>query len=186
MQDPIDKPGSSDRGNGSNGQGSPNGTHGAFSADGKELNLELTRQEKHRGVRAGDTYVRVVRPHGHLFKNVAPGILRATEEATEPLTPSLQALAKVRHILIGKPLPNAAEITEHLSKVKALAIFASDAMSSVAYATEEILLVLVVAGVNGGLNYAVPISLAIALLLGVVAFSYRQTVYAYPNGGGSY
>jgi amino acid transporter len=162
---------------------SPNGSNGS---DPKEINPDLTRQERHQGVRAGDTYVRVVRPHGHLFKKVGPGVLRATEEAIEPSTTSQLALAKFRRVVIGEPLPNAAEITERLTKVKALAIFASDAMSSVAYATEEILLVLALAGTNGGLDYVVPISMAIALLLGVVAFSYRQTVYAYPNGGGSY
>src|SRR5581483_1176601 len=159
---------------------SPNGANGK---DGKELNTDLTRQELHRGTRAGDTYVRVVRPHGHMFKKVGPGVLLATEEAIEPRGIARQAFAKVRRVLIGEPLPNAAEITERLTKFKALAIFASDAMSSVAYATEEILLVLAVAGANGGLNYAVPISMAIALLLGTVAFSYRQTVIAYPNGG---
>lgn len=165
------------------GQNSSNETNGS---DDRELNLDLTRQEKHRGARAGDTYVRVVRPHGHLFKKVAPGVLRATEEATEPRTPARQALAKLRRVLIGEPLPNAAESTERLTKIKALAIFASDAMSSVAYATEEILLILVVAGASGALGYVVPISFAIALLVAAVAFSETRTIYAYPSGGGSY
>lgn len=151
-----------------------------------ELHLDLTRQEKHRGVRAGDTYVRVVRPHGHLFKKVAPGVLRATERASEGRTSGGRAYRKVKRVLIGEQLPNQAEATERLTKVKGLAIFASDAMSSVAYATEEILLVLSLAAVSGGLGYAIPISMAIAIMLGVVAFSYRQTVFAYPNGGGSY
>lgn len=168
-----------------NGTGlrSTNGTNGS---DPKELHLDLTRQEKRIGARAGDTYVRVMRPHGHLFRKVGPGVLRATEEATEPRTPAQQAFAKIRRVLVGEPLPNEAEINERLTKTKALAIFASDAMSSVAYATEEILLVLALAGAQGGLEYSVPIAMAIALLLGVVAFSYRQTVFAYPNGGGSY
>lgn len=161
-------------------------TNGNGSREGKSLSTDLTHQETRRGARAGDTYIRVVRPHGHLFKKVAPGVLRATEEAAEPRTAARQAYAKVRRVFIGSPLPNAAEATERLTKSKALAIFASDAMSSVAYATEEILLVLAVAGASGGLNYAIPISMAIALLLGTVAFSYRQTVFAYPNGGGSY
>lgn len=155
-------------------------------SDPVELNLDLTRQEKHRGARAGDTYVRVVRPHGHLFKKVAPGILRATEQASEPRTAGERLYRRAKRILIGEQLPNQAEATERLTKIKGLAIFASDAMSSVAYATEEILLVLSLAAVSGALGYAVPISLAIALMLGVVAFSYRQTVFAYPNGGGSY
>ncbi len=172
--------------NGAGNYSSNGASPGINGNDAKELNLDLTRQEKRAGVRAGDTYVRVVRPHGHLFKKVAPGVLRVTEEAIEPQTPLLQLFAKVRRVMIGEPLPNAAEITERLTKVKALAIFASDAMSSVAYATEEILLVLTLAAASGGLEYSVPISMAIALLLGTVAFSYRQTVFAYPSGGGSY
>src|SRR2546428_9844833 len=67
----------------------------------------------------------------------------------------------------------------------ALAVFSSDALSSVAYATEEILLVLSIAGASA-LHYSLPISGVIALLLWVVIISYRQTIYAYPEGGGSY
>lgn len=160
-----------------------NGTNGN---EAKELNLDLTHQEKRVGARVGDTYVRVVRPHGHLFKKAGPGVLRATSMATGSSTPAQLVVGKIRRILIGEPLPNEAEISERLTNAKALAIFASDAMSSVAYATEEILLVLAVAGSRGGLEYSIFISMAIALLLGTVAFSYRQTVFAYPNGGGSY
>ena len=72
---------------------------------------------------------------------------------------------------------------ERLSKTVALAVFSSDAMSSVAYATEEILLILVLAGRGGHLT--VPIALAIAGLLVVVGVSYQQTIHAYPSGGGS-
>ncbi len=176
----ADKPGSAEK----NGAGKiAAGTNGN---DAKELNLDLTRQEKRVGTRAGDTYVRVVRPHGHLFRKVAPGVLRATEQATEARTPFQRAYRKIKRVLIGELLPNHAESTERLSKFKGLAIFASDAMSSVAYATEEILIVLAAAAAVGGLNYAVPISMVIALLLAVVAFSYRQTVFAFPSGGGSY
>lgn len=165
--------------------GEAHGLNGSNGAEPKELNLDLTRQEVHRGVRAGDSYVRVVRPHGHLFKRVAPGVLRATDQAIAPQTPLERAVMQIRRVLIGEPLPSHAEIAERLPKSKALAIFASDAMSSVAYATEEILLVLALAGASG-LQFSVPISIGIALLLATVAFSYRQTVYAYPGGGGSY
>ncbi|MCC7354903.1 MAG: APC family permease, partial [Anaerolineae bacterium] len=92
---------------------------------------------------------------------------------------------RVKRILIGAPLASAEEIHERLTKVKALAVFSSDALSSSAYATGEILLQLVAAGV-AALTLSLPISLAIAVLLAVVAFSYRQTVRAYPKGGGSY
>ncbi|MGB9594541.1 MAG: amino acid permease, partial [Anaerolineae bacterium] len=74
---------------------------------------------------------------------------------------------------------------ERLTKIKALAVFSSDALSSVAYATEEIMLMLVVAG-SAALGLAWPIGLAIATLIAIVAFSYYQTVHAYPSGGGSY
>jgi len=74
---------------------------------------------------------------------------------------------------------------ERLSRVTGLAVLSSDALSSVAYATDFILATLVVAGV-GAFTHAIPISLVIAALLGVVAFSYRQTIHAYPTGGGAY
>ncbi|MGL5081489.1 MAG: APC family permease [Microcoleaceae cyanobacterium] len=86
---------------------------------------------------------------------------------------------------LGKPLPTSAYSHERLSNVAGLAILASDALSSVAYATEEILLVLVLAG-SGVLGLSLPISGAIVLLLGVVTLSYRQTIRAYPSGGGAY
>jgi amino acid transporter len=76
-------------------------------------------------------------------------------------------------------------IHERLTKVKALAIFSSDALSSSAYATEEILLILILAG-SGALHDALPISVLIALLIVIVTASYRQTIRAYPSGGGAY
>src|SRR5262249_60403706 len=85
----------------------------------------------------------------------------------------------------GEPLGTAALPHERLSKVKALAVFSSDVMSSVAYATEEIMKVAVLAGL-GFLGLTLPISLVIVGLLAVVAISYRQTIRAYPSGGGSY
>ena len=82
----------------------------------------------------------------------------------------------------GKPLANEEEIGERLSKKKALAIFSSDAISSSAYATEEILLAFLLAGVGGAaFPYAIQVSIAIAVLLGIVAFSYRQVCIAYPT-----
>ena len=87
--------------------------------------------------------------------------------------------------LLGRPLPTSAAIHERLSKVKALAVFSSDALSSTAYATEEILLALILAG-SLALGFSWPISVAIVVLLLIVGFSYRQTIHAYPNGGGSY
>jgi amino acid transporter len=92
---------------------------------------------------------------------------------------------RARAVLFGRPLSNYEEIEERLAKKKALAIFSSDAISSSAYATEEILRVLVLAG-SGALLLSLPIAAAIALMLAVVSSSYRQIGHAYPSGGGAY
>jgi len=91
----------------------------------------------------------------------------------------------IKRALLGRPIATADEHGHRLSKKLALPVFASDAISSTAYATEEILIVLVLAGA-GALRLSVPISLAVAGLLVIVALSYQQTVRAYPQGGGSY
>src|SRR5262245_3499404 len=87
--------------------------------------------------------------------------------------------------LVGPPMPLAQARHERLSKRVALAVFSSDALSSVAYATAEILLILVLAGA-AATHLTVPIALSIAGLLAIVAISYQQTIYTYPSGGGSY
>src|SRR5256885_4364979 len=91
----------------------------------------------------------------------------------------------LKRFLVGKPIPSHLAHHERLSRVTGLAVLSSDALSSVAYATDFILATLVVAGV-AAFTYAIPISLVIATLLAVVAFSYRQTIHAYPTGGGAY
>ncbi|MGZ3587882.1 MAG: amino acid permease, partial [Candidatus Limnocylindrales bacterium] len=105
----------------------------------------------------------------------------ARAKASEPTTAVGKALAHLRRLLIGRPLASEEEIGERLSKKKALAIFSSDAISSSAYATEEILRVLVLAGASA-LVFSIPIAIAIALLLAIVSTSYRQIGYAYPSG----
>src|SRR3954471_8169594 len=94
-------------------------------------------------------------------------------------------MGALKRLLLGRPI--ASEEAHHhlLPKILALPVFASDALSSNAYATEEILIVLGTAGV-GAFTRSIPISLAVALLLTIVVSSYRQTVRAYPRGGGSY
>jgi amino acid transporter len=87
--------------------------------------------------------------------------------------------------LVGEPMPLAQARHERLGKSVALAVFASDPLSSVAYATEEILLVLMLAGA-AALSYSMPIGVAIAVLIAIVITSYRQTIAAYPRGGGAY
>lgn len=90
-----------------------------------------------------------------------------------------------KRLLIGKPIATEQQHHERLSRVTALAVFSSDALSSVAYATEAILAVLILAGTQA-LGLSLPIGAGIAALLVVVAFSYRQTIRAYPKGGGGY
>jgi len=137
------------------------------------------------GRKPGDRRVRVKRPHAQFFRYAGPGTLVARESASAPRTASGRFVARARQLLFGRPLSIHEEITERLSKVKALAIFSSDAISSSAYATEEILRVLVLAGA-GALLLSLPIAAAIALLLAIVAISYRQEIHAYPSGGGDY
>jgi amino acid transporter len=94
-------------------------------------------------------------------------------------------LPQLKRLVVGRPIPSHLAHHERLSRATGLAVLSSDALSSVAYATEEVLRVLVLVGV-GSLWLAGPIAFAIALILAVVVFSYRQTIYAYPSGGGAY
>ena len=97
--------------------------------------------------------------------------------------------AELKRFIIGRALKTEQAAHERLTKKTALAVFSSDALSSTAYATEEILLVLAVAAAathGQSFYYVVPVSICIAMLLGIVAISYRQTIHAYPSGGGAY
>jgi amino acid transporter len=92
---------------------------------------------------------------------------------------------RLKAVLVGAPLPTSAHAEERLTNAEALAILSSDALSSVAYATQEIVLVLGMAGA-AGLGFTLPITGLIVALMAIVALSYRQTIKAYPQGGGSY
>ncbi len=162
-------------------EGEPTRKDGSDSA----FRPDISGLEKQKGTRQGDAYIRVVRPDPHVLRRIAPGVLRATEEVSEPHGMLGRLYHGLKRIVVGRPLPTIAEKHERLTKIKALAVFSSDAISSSAYATEEILIVLIAAG-TAALSYALPIAFAIALLLAIVSFSYRQTVHAYPHGGGSY
>lgn len=94
-------------------------------------------------------------------------------------------LSRIRDLLIGPPLPTFQSAHKKLNKIRALAAFSPDALSSIAYANQEIYLGLVVAGA-AGLQVMFPIGLAITGLLVIVALSYFQTIQGYPSGGGSY
>jgi len=98
----------------------------------------------------------------------------------------VNAYKRLKHFLFGRPLPSERLEHERLNKKTALAVLSSDAISSVAYATDQILIVLAVLGTAAAVHYSVPISAVIVGLLVLVGLSYRQTIFAYPNGGGSY
>lgn len=119
------------------------------------------------------------------FRRRASGVLEATPEATRARGTIGSVVERIKAVLLGQKLSTSRLMHERLSKVKALAVFSSDALSSSAYATEEILIVLLLAG-TGNLGLSVPIGAAIVVLLGIVTISYRQTIRAYPNGGGAY
>jgi amino acid transporter len=94
----------------------------------------------------------------------------------------------LKRVLIGPPIPSVEEQHQRLPKRVALPVFASDAISSTAYATDEVILVLLVQAGVGALAFdrIVPIAIVVAILLTIVVISYRQTIHAYPNGGGAY
>src|SRR6266576_959425 len=94
-------------------------------------------------------------------------------------------MGSLKRFLVGSPMRTEQAIHERLNKKTALAVFSSDALSSVAYSTEAILLVLLAAG-TVAITYLPAIAIGITLLLGILVLSYRQTIHAYPSGGGAY
>jgi amino acid transporter len=145
----------------------------------------LGRREELQGSTPGNERIRVTLPRHQPFHRVKEGMLEATEAAEVPEGALAHALYWLKRALIGIPIATMQAEGERLSKFKALAILSSDAISSVAFATEAILINLVVAG-SLYLGLTLPISLVILGLLVVVTISYRQTIPAYPSGGGSY
>src|SRR3954462_5529613 len=97
-------------------------------------------------------------------------------------------LGGLKRLLVGRPLSSAQMEEQKIPKTIALAVFSSDALSSTAYATEEILFVVAVGGSSLalGLSKLIPIAVVVAALLTIVIVSYRQVIFAYPNGGGAY
>jgi amino acid transporter len=145
----------------------------------------LVRTEIRKGSLLGNERVRVVLPSHRSFRRIGTGRLEATEITQAPRKGLGRVVSNVKRVLIGAPIASAQAEHERLTKFKALAVLSSDAISSVAYATEAILISLVAAG-SSHLGLTLPISFAIVGLLAIVAISYRQTIPAYPNGGGSY
>ena len=153
-------------------------------SDDYDLSIPINK-EMHRGDLPGRERVRIVYPTNPEFRRVKEGVLEATIITQNEQSGLGRARQFVKRALIGVPLPSARAEHERLPKWKALAVLSSDAISSVAYATEAILVNLVAAG-SIVLWMTLPISLVIIALLAIVAISYRQTIPAYPNGGGSY
>jgi len=119
------------------------------------------------------------------FTEEAPDHLVASEAGSEPVNEFGRATLAAKTAIFGRRLSNAEEGEERLPKRFALPIFSSDAISSSAYASEEILIVLASAGASY-LAFGPVIALAVGLLLGVVAISYRQVCFGFPKGGGAY
>ncbi|MFA5375124.1 MAG: APC family permease [Dehalococcoidia bacterium] len=154
-------------------------------AQTKEIRPDLVVSEVKKGGRVGNTYVRTRQSHPQYFRKVGPAHFVATPESDQPAGLFARIYKVLKRIVIGRPMETARDAQERLSKFKALAIFGSDAISSSAYATEAALVILVSAG-NSALDTSLYISIAIVVLLAIVSFSYRQIIYAYPGGGGSY
>ncbi len=94
-------------------------------------------------------------------------------------------VSSIKRFIIGRPLKSAELGEQKLNKTKALAILSSDALSSVAYGPEQILIVLVTVG-TAAFWYSIPIAFGVLLLLSALILSYRQIIFAYPHGGGAY
>lgn len=146
---------------------------------------DLSSFKTSQGRHAGDRYVRIVRHAPDEFSRVGPNVLMANLEGDANRSPLGKGFFRLKRFAIGQPLTTASAEHERLSNRKALAVLSSDALSSVAYASEEILRVLLIAGL-GALSLSLPIGAGIVILLLIVGASYRQTIKAYPHGGGSY
>src|ERR687885_649868 len=143
----------------------------------------LEWKEVHQGAHPGDQFVRLARHRA--FRRLGTGRYEIRASGLGRASGLTGLYTRIKRVLIGEPLATAAAGHERLTKLKALAVLSSDALSSVAYATEEIMRVLLLAG-TAALSASLPIGAVLVVLLFVVGFSYRQTIRAYPTGGGSY
>jgi amino acid transporter len=137
------------------------------------------------GRKPGDVRRVVARPEARYFRRTAQGTMVAKAAAIEPDRRAARLGFGARRVLFGRVLSTDEEAAQRLPKWKALAVFSSDVMSSVAYATEASMFTLLAVG-TVAFSYLMPISFLIVGLLFLVTFSYRQTIRAYPQGGGSY
>jgi hypothetical protein len=147
------------------------------------MDQDLEGVEAVHGKLPGDRYLRLSRHRD--FRRVRAGYLVPRAKSDAPKSATGRVFGLLKRLLIGRPLASAEESEQRVNRFIGLAIFASDNISSSAYATEEIMRVLVLAGI-GALVLTLPITLVICVVLGIVVLSYRQVIRAYPNGGGSY
>lgn len=168
-------------------QHEPSATHirPDVSVSTHKVKSDLRHEEMVKGMHPGDRYIRYGRNIGP-FRRKSGGVLAASLEAEVPRSRFGRYFNRFKRVMIGRPISTEHSIHERLTKAKALAVLSSDALSSVAYATEEILRVLVLVGMGLVSSAAMPVGGAVMLLLLIVAVSYRQTIAAYPRGGGSY
>lgn len=144
---------------------------------------DLGWREEIQGSKAGNRYIRVRRHPA--FERVHPGIVTPRDGSVAPGTRVGLGLRYLRRRILGAPLPSSAELEQRVDVPRGLAIYASDNISSSAYATEETMRVLALAGVSA-LALTLPITLAVIVVLAIVIVSYFQVIEAYPEGGGSY
>ena len=150
----------------------------------RHIDILAPERERVRGERPGDRLVRLRRPKIAGVRRLDDGVYEVISD-TRPASRSGRLLYFIRRRLLGAPIRSEHEMHERLSKTVGLAAFGTDNISSSAYATEELMRVLMLAGV-GALSLTVPLSLAVVALLAIVVTSYQQTIRAYPRGGGSY
>ncbi len=151
----------------------------------RRVSPDLETTEVATGRKPGTRYVRIVRPFAHEFRRRGRGELVATEQVLAPQTPGQKALEALRRVLIGRRIPTERELHERVGVLQGLVVLSPDAMSSAAYGPEEVMRVVVLAGA-AALSLSFPVVAAVVVLLAIVTISYRQTVRAYPSGGGSY
>ena len=151
----------------------------------RKMDAHLEVRETRQGRRPGDSYVKIVRPYDEIFERGDEGELVATERTVLDRPGWTRGIRAMRTFLIGRPISSEREEHERLSKLKALAVFSSDNISSSAYATEEMMRILVIAGI-GAIGLTMPLTIVICAVLAIVATSYWQTIRAYPKGASSY
>jgi amino acid transporter len=149
------------------------------------LDPDLRARRYVQGAKPGARYVQILQPYASEFRQRGRGHLVATERVLEPAGTLGRFADRMRRALVGRRIASELEGEERVGIVKGLAIFASDNISSSAYATEEIMRVLALAGA-GALALTMPLTLGIVAVLAIVVISYQQTISAYPSGGGSY